>query len=155
MANTNKDQDWKVLLVFVSLICSIALTFWAEGQNRIAFDPKLIRVTLTAAGCEYVQSQTGLSAKFMGKNGSCEMDVDFKQYRQSIGGDIFFGYEDSKTLQISESQVVGIMSLPENSNKSWSHEQRVAVWRFALAILLMLCSVVLVLVQLQKLSKKK
>ena len=137
------------------IIANLALIFWAEGQNRIAFDPKLIRVTLTAAGCEYVQQQTGLIAKFIGKNGSCEMDVDFKQYRQSIGGDIFFGYEDSKTLQISESQVVGIMSLPEPANKSWTHEQRLAVWRFALAMLFMLCSVVLGFVQLQKLGKKK
>jgi hypothetical protein len=155
MADVKKNEDWKVFLVIASFIFSIAFAFWAEGQNERAFEPKLTRITLAAAGCEYVQRQTWLIAKSIGKNGSCEMDADFTQYHRGSGGNIFYGHEDSQSLQISESQVVGIMSLPEVPNKSWTHEQTISVWRLSLAMIFLLSNFIFITIQLNKLNKKK
>ncbi len=74
MADVKKNEDWKNFLVIASFTFSIGFAFWAEGQNQSVFEPALTRVTLTVAGCEYIQRQTGLAARPIGKNGSCEMD---------------------------------------------------------------------------------
>ena len=154
MANVRNFEVRNVFLVIASFAFSIVLAFWALGQNQSVFEPELTRITLTAAGCEYVQRQTSLTAKPVGKNGSCEMDADFTQYQIGSGGNIFYGNEDSQSLQISESQVVGTMQLPEAKNKPWTHEQKISVWQLSLAMMFMLANAVFIIVQLNKPERK-
>jgi hypothetical protein len=138
MANIDENQERKIFWATISLLLSGALTLWAMNQGAKSLDHTLPRVTLTAAGCEYVQRQTGLTGKSISQNGLCEMDGEFTQYQTSADSNIFNGYENSQSLHIAESQVVGAISLPEDPNKHWSHEQKVAGWRVALAVIFML-----------------
>lgn len=62
---------------------------------------------------------------------------------------------NAKSLQISESQVVGIMRLPEVANKPCSHEQKVSVWRLALAMIFMFSNAIVIIGQLNKPGEKK
>lgn len=151
MAGLSEMQVWKVFLVLSSFLICMAFLFWATGQNERAFAPVRTRITLTEAGCEYVARQTWLPERMVGKNGSCEIDTDFTQFRLSSGGNVFYGDEDSRSLQISESQVVGTVRLPDIQNKPWTHEQKVSTWRRALAIVFMLSNFIFIIYQLKKL----
>ena len=145
MVNTDENQERKIFWATISLLISAALTLWAMNQGAKSLDHTLTRITLTTAGCEYVQRQTGLTGKSIGKNGLCEMDAEFTQYQTSPESDIYYGHENSQSLHIAESQVVGAISLPEDPNKHWSHEQKVAIWRVALAVIFMLLNFIVIL----------
>lgn len=154
MAKTDINISGKVLLSMAATFLGTLLIIWATGQNERAFNPTLTKITLTTAGCEYVQRQTGLPEKPVGKIGSCEVDANFTQYRLSSGGTIFYGNDDSESLDISESQVVGTIKLPEIPNKPWTHNQKMSVWQLALSYIFTLSNFIFIVVQLNKTKSK-
>ncbi|MCX7193917.1 MAG: hypothetical protein NTY60_09910 [Proteobacteria bacterium] len=154
MAKTDINISGKVLLSMAATFLGTLLIIWATGQNERAFRPTLTKITLTTAGCEYVQRQTGLPEKTVGKIGSCEVEADFTQYSLSSGGTIFYGNEDSESLEISESQVVGTVKMPKIPNKPWTHNQKVSVWQLAFSYIFMLSNFIFIVVQLNKPKRK-
>lgn len=154
MAGLSETQDWKVFLVLGSFFFCFTFLFWGAGQNERAFSPARSRITLTPAGCEYVARQTWLPEKEVCKNGSCEIDTDFTQFRLSSVGYVFYGDEDSQSLQISEGQVVGTVRLPDIQNKPWTHEQKVSTWCLALAIVFMLSNLIFIIYSVKKLQSR-
>lgn len=154
MAQTDIKIEGRVLLAIALTFLGGILTLLATGQNERAFAPTLTRITLTTAGCEYVQRQTGLPAKPVGNIGSCEVDADFTQYRLSSGGSIFYGNEDGESLEISESQVLGTIKLPDIPNKPWTHQQKISVLELVLSYLFWLSNFVFIIVRLKKPKRK-
>lgn len=127
-----------VVLTFVGAIMMVL----AMGMNERAFNPKPNRVTLTAAGCEYVQAQAGIVGKPVGKTGGCEVDVDYVSYKLGSGGYIYFGFEDTQYLEVSGGQVVGVIGLPEDPDRKWTYEQKKASWLTAASLIFMLAVMV-------------
>lgn len=155
MTNLSKMQDSKVFLVFGSSMFSICFLFWATGQHHQDFAQSQSRITLTAAGCEYVARHTDLPVRTVGNNGACEVDTDFTQSNFGGGGNIFYGDEDSKLLQISDSQLIGTIRLPDIQNRTWTKNQQVSVWLLVLAIAIILSNLFFILYQLKKPTIRK
>ncbi len=154
MAQIDIEIEGKVLLAIALALFGGIWTLRASSQNDRAFDTTLTRITLTTAGCEYVQRQTGLPAKPVGNIGSCEVDADFTQYRLSSGGSIFYGNEDGESLEISESQVLGTIKLPDIPNKPWTHQQKISVLELVLSYLFWLSNFIFIIVRLKKPKRK-
>jgi len=95
-----------------------------------------------------------LPAKPVGNIGSCEVDADFTQYRLSSGGSIFYGNEDSESMEISESQVLGTIKLPDIPNKPWTHQQKITVFELVLSYLFWLSNFIFIITCLNKTKRK-
>lgn len=133
-----KGNDRFTLIVVALAFVGAILAVLAIGMRGRAFDPKPARLTLTAAGCEYVQLQAGIIGKPVGTNGGCEADVDYVSYRFGSGGYVYYGFENTKFLEVSGGQVVGVIRLPDDPDRPWTYEQKKATWLMAASVAFML-----------------
>lgn len=137
-AQRKKGNDRFTLVIVALAFMGTFLTILVMGMRDRAFAPKPTQLTLTAAGCEYLQAQAAIVGKPVGKNGGCEADVDYVSYRLGSGGHVYFGFEDTKSLEISGGQVVGVIRLPDQPDRKWTYEQKKTTWLLAASLAFML-----------------
>lgn len=125
------------LFVVLMLLLSVMLTLVTFANYEGQFRAKQTRLTLLAVGCEYVRQHSNIIPKIDEVNDGCEIEAHFISNMVGSGGVILYGDEDSRSLSIADSVVVGTLSIWEPI-QPWTRKQKIAVFLFMASLIFML-----------------
>lgn len=145
--NDNNEIESRVdklsLFIVLMMLLSVMLTLVAFANYEGQFRARQTRLTLLEVGCEYVRQHSNIAPKMDEMNGGCEIDAHFISNMVGSGGVIFYGDDDSRSLSIADSVVVGTLSIWEPI-QPWTRKQKIAGFLF-LASLVFLMVMIFVL----------
>lgn len=135
-----KRGDQLSMLLMVTVLLAVILTLVAFANYEGQFSAKQSRLTLVAAGCEYLQRNANPIPQIKNNTGGCDIDVHFIPNLIGSGGRVLYGEEDALSFSIADAVVVGSILIREPI-QPWSRKQVMSVFWLLVAFVFLIVMV--------------